>query len=251
MSSCKILGVLALSSLVLSSTTACKPQSGASKTNGLAASRGGNFALIVTGTSDDVDPGREANIQRMEQLLNDPALGFEHSSYRAVTKDELLAAVQSTSQQVTGDGTLFLYFNSHGAKDGTMRTASGRDLQYEDIVNAVTAGRSGPLRRLVAFIDTCYSGMSVAAAGGSTGAGGGNAAALALDDVQSGSSSAMLPEFVVSEASKANDPIAYNLISSLAAATGTGLTLADEADSGAGAGAGSGLIKEALVVQRG
>lgn len=77
-----------------------------------------------------------------------------------VTAEQLVALTTKAAKDVGPDGTLVWYVASHGWTDG-FATAGGGRLRPADIVAALRAGRSTPIRRLILLFDYCGSGGMV------------------------------------------------------------------------------------------
>ena len=155
--------VRASASIVASAflSAACGQATPTSATESLAANAKSahNIAMVITGTTED---GRAENLDRMQTLLSDPRLGFEVRPHYGDNLDDLLAALTQAGADAANDGTLLVYFNSHGGANGDILVGDEKErTTFSAFLDAVAAQRSAPLARLVALVDTCHSEASL------------------------------------------------------------------------------------------
>jgi hypothetical protein len=103
--------------------------------------------------------GVATDVREMSKILSDNSTGFnwEVKSNGNAPKDYILRELTANSAAVGPDGTLGLFVSGHGSNDGKFMTANGM-MSYTEVANAIALGRSEPLKRLMSFNDSCFSG---------------------------------------------------------------------------------------------
>lgn len=104
-------------------------------------------------------PGVATDVREMTRLLGDTnnGLGWTVRTNGNATKAQILAELRNISASVGENGTIGLYVSGHGADDGKYMTASGM-LGFGEVATAIQDGRATPLKRLLTFNDSCFSG---------------------------------------------------------------------------------------------
>lgn len=104
-------------------------------------------------------PGVSTDVREMSKVLGDASNGFNWTvvSNANAPKDYILRELTASAAAVGGNGTLGFFVSGHGTRDGQFVTANG-NLSYTEVANAIAAGRAEPLKRLMAFNDSCFSG---------------------------------------------------------------------------------------------
>lgn len=116
--------------------------------------------------------GVATDVQEMSRVLSDASYGFTFTTESNVdsSKQQIIDAIKSKSAKVGDRGTLALYFSGHGTSDGRFVTTQGY-LGFDEVTSAIRAGRGGrPVKRVLVFNDSCYSGNWIDGANGMTGA---------------------------------------------------------------------------------
>ena len=103
--------------------------------------------------------GVATDVREMANVLNDKSNGFNWNvvSNGNAPKDYILRELTANSAAVGENGSLGLFVSGHGSSDGRFMTAEGM-MSYSEVANAIAAGRAQPLKRLMSFNDSCYSG---------------------------------------------------------------------------------------------
>ncbi len=114
--------------------------------------------FLVIGAPNGLS-GVATDIREMTKVLNDTSNGFNWNviSNGNAPKDYILRELTANAAAVGEFGTLGLYVSGHGSNDGKFMTANGM-MSYSEVARAIAAGRAQPLKRLMAFNDSCYSG---------------------------------------------------------------------------------------------
>jgi len=103
--------------------------------------------------------GVPTDIREMSAVLGDASNGYNWSviTNGNAPKKYILDQLTAQAAVVGENGTLGLYVSGHGSRDGKFMTADGM-LGYGEVAQAISRGRAQPLRRLMSFNDSCYSG---------------------------------------------------------------------------------------------
>jgi hypothetical protein len=103
--------------------------------------------------------GVPTDVREMTAVLEDSSNGYNWSvvTNGNASKSYILDQLTSQSAAVGEDGTLGFYVSGHGSRDGKFMTADGM-LGYGEVARAIAAGRAEPLKRLMSFNDSCFSG---------------------------------------------------------------------------------------------
>jgi hypothetical protein len=103
--------------------------------------------------------GVPTDIREMSTVLSDASNGYNWNviSNANASKKYILEQLTAQSAAVGENGTLGFYVSGHGSNDGKFMTADGM-LGYSEVARAIAAGRAQPLRRLMSFNDSCFSG---------------------------------------------------------------------------------------------
>ena len=133
-------------------------------------SNANNVALIF-GASNGL-AGVATDVSEMDRVLSDSNYGF---SFRTTSNPEsskamILQTIREKAGEVGSKGTMALYFSGHGTQDGRFVTSSGY-LGFDEVTAAIKAGRSTPLKRVIIFNDSCFSGNWVDETATSSGSG--------------------------------------------------------------------------------
>lgn len=103
--------------------------------------------------------GVATDVREMANVLSDESNGYnwQVQSNGNATKAEILQKLQTYSAQVGENGSLGFYVSGHGDSSGRFMTANGM-LSYREVAAAIASGRATPLKRLLTFNDSCFSG---------------------------------------------------------------------------------------------
>lgn len=103
--------------------------------------------------------GVPTDVREMAAVLNDTTNGYNWNviSDSNASKKYILEQLTAQSAAVGENGTLGFYVSGHGSRDGKFMTADGM-LGYSEVAQAIAIGRAQPLRRLMSFNDSCFSG---------------------------------------------------------------------------------------------
>lgn len=118
-----------------------------------------NFAALFTMTDES---GRTRNLDLMESVFKDGALGFTCERHHNVSSEYIYDRLAQLSSSLEDDATLLLYFNSHGGGswDRFIMTAKGGNFKFKKAIEAL--GRSGKkIKRLIFLVDTCHAEGSI------------------------------------------------------------------------------------------
>lgn len=103
--------------------------------------------------------GVATDVREMSAVLGDKTNGFnwDVKSNANAPKDFILRELTANAAAVGENGTLGFFVSGHGSNDGRFMTANGM-LSYGEVAAAIAAGRAEPLKRLMSFNDSCFSG---------------------------------------------------------------------------------------------
>lgn len=103
--------------------------------------------------------GVPTDVREMTNLLGDAdnGLGWTVRTNGNASKTQILSELQNIAASVGENGTIGLYVSGHGSSDGKYMTANGM-LGFGEIATALQQGRATPIKRLLTFNDSCYSG---------------------------------------------------------------------------------------------
>ena len=103
--------------------------------------------------------GVPTDVREMSTVLQDKSNGYNWNviSNSNAPKKYILEQLTAQAAAVGENGTLGLYVSGHGSRDGKFMTADGM-LGYGEVANAIASARAQPLRRLMSFNDSCFSG---------------------------------------------------------------------------------------------
>lgn len=159
----------------------CEKQESVSDEKGFIANNdsGNNYLLAFLGDSNGI-PGTLQDIPKMSRVFTAAngfnftmpgpySGGWQHPSNEIITAEVGKAAKAMLEKDLIAwknmqrGGTLFIYFTSHGAPDGSTSTGGGNSsIQFAEVANAIRSARGEyPVERLVVFFDTCFSGQNV------------------------------------------------------------------------------------------
>lgn len=129
-----------------------------------------NNVALIFGAQNGLK-GVATDVREMSRVLSDSSYGFSFKTESNVdaSKKTILDSIKSKAATVGDRGTLALYFSGHGTKDGRFVTTQGY-LGFNEVTNAIKAGRNGrPVKRVIVFNDSCYSGNWIDSSEGMTG----------------------------------------------------------------------------------
>jgi hypothetical protein len=165
-------------------TVACAPvPKDASSTQNLSYDTGSraNRAVLFIGNAENI-PGVFQDPPNLERALTNPQYNFNFKVTRAdrpMTVDEIKAgAAQAAKDMIDGNdkdakGTYFFYFSGHGAETGEL-LAADRTFYFKEVADAIKKARGNrAFKRLVIFVDACFSGNLVDGTGAVSNADGG------------------------------------------------------------------------------
>jgi hypothetical protein len=117
-----------------------------------------NIAGLFTMTDEG---GRVRNLDLMENVFKDGTLGFKPERHHNVSSSFIYNSITDMANRVGENGTLLLYFNSHGGGSGSkfMMVASGGSFKFSKALQAIAKAKT--VRRLIFFVDTCHAAGSI------------------------------------------------------------------------------------------
>ncbi len=151
-----------------------------SQTKDLTHSPSGNNVALLFASPLDLT-GSPVDVENMEEALKDPAYGYSFKifSNKKAKKSEILKAVKEHAAKAD---TLLWFYSGHGADNGMvavepedsnvqaesdepvedlLNSLNGHLLDFAEVVKAIESVRTTPLKRLLVFVDACYSGNLV------------------------------------------------------------------------------------------
>lgn len=117
-----------------------------------------NIAGLFTMTDE---AGRSRNLDLMENVFKDGALGFKSERYHNVSAPFIYSKLTDMASRVGDNGTLLLYFNSHGGGSGNkfMMVASGGSFRFSKAIESIAKAKT--VKRLIFLVDTCHAAGSI------------------------------------------------------------------------------------------
>ena len=112
-----------------------------------------NIAGLFTMTSEN---GRLENLRLMENVFKDGSLGFSVEKHHNVSSQFIYKAISDMADRTEADGTLLLYFNSHGGGSGNNfgMTSSTGSFRFSKAIESISKVKK--IRRVIMLIDTCH-----------------------------------------------------------------------------------------------
>jgi hypothetical protein len=112
-----------------------------------------NIAGLFTMTNEN---GRLENLRLMENVFKDGSLGFSVEKHHNVSSQFIYKAISDMASRTQEDGTLLLYFNSHGGGSGNNfgMTSSTGSFRFSKAIESIA--KSKKIRRVIMLIDTCH-----------------------------------------------------------------------------------------------
>lgn len=112
-----------------------------------------NYAFLFTMTNEE---GRKESIDMMQSVFKDGNLGFQVEAFHNKSSKEIYEKITNICKKIDNDGTLLLYFNSHGGGEGKYfsMTAAGGDLKFSKVLESIKKGKK--VKRLIVLVDTCH-----------------------------------------------------------------------------------------------
>lgn len=132
----------------------------AQETTGFAVDPGANnVAALFTMTDEG---GRLKNLELMESVFKDGALGFKCERHHNVSSSYIYGKLTELASGLGKDSTLLLYFNSHGGGSGDRfgMTAQGGSFKFSKAIEALKKSNK-KIRRLIFLVDTCHAEGSI------------------------------------------------------------------------------------------
>lgn len=117
-----------------------------------------NIAGLFTMTDEN---GRTRNLDLMESVFKDGTLGFKPERYHNVSSNFIYEKISDMTSRLGDDGTLLLYFNSHGGGSGNrfIMSASGGNFRFSKALEAIAKVKT--VRRVIFLVDTCHAAGSI------------------------------------------------------------------------------------------
>lgn len=117
-----------------------------------------NIAGLFTMTDEN---GRTRNLDLMESVFKDGTLGFKPERYHNVPSNFIYAKIADMASRLDDNGTLLLYFNSHGGGSGNrfIMSASGGNFRFSKALEAIAKVKT--VRRIIFLVDTCHAAGSI------------------------------------------------------------------------------------------
>lgn len=131
----------------------CKPAFCQEKTGFAIDLNAKNIAGLFTMTDEN---GRLKNLELMESVFKDGSLGFSLEKHHNVSSEFIYRSIENMTSRVDENGTLLLYFNSHGGGSGSRfaMMASGGSFKFSKALESIAKVKK--VRRLIFLIDTCH-----------------------------------------------------------------------------------------------
>jgi hypothetical protein len=155
----RLLKVWAPGSLILGALTACGVnQEAPSNLEFRPYDAASHNIFYIVGAPNGL-PGVATDVREMSTLLGDQSLGYGWTvqTNGNATKQDILTSMRQYAAEVGENGSIGFFVSGHGSSSGKFMTADGM-LGFDEVAAAVSAGRASPLRRLLTFNDSCYSG---------------------------------------------------------------------------------------------
>ena len=122
-----------------------------------------NVALLLGSDGGNLD-GVPVDIRGLKELFGDTSNGFNFS----IQSEERNASVRMASQmlkqaaaQVGERGTLLIYYSGHGAQGSGCMAFTDDCITFKTFAQAIQEVRTTPIKRLLFFSDSCFSGQLV------------------------------------------------------------------------------------------
>lgn len=112
-----------------------------------------NIAGLFTMTNEN---GRLKNLELMESVFKDGTLGFKLEKHHNVPSEFIYKTIEDMTSRIDDNGTLLLYFNSHGGGSGNRfaMMATGGSFRFSKALESIAKVKR--VRRLIFLIDTCH-----------------------------------------------------------------------------------------------
>ena len=125
-----------------------------------------NIAVLFTMTDES---GRTRNLDLIESVFEDGALGFKSQRYHNVSSPFIYNKLTEIAKNLDDNATLLCYFNSHGGGSGSrfIMSAKGGNFKFSKALDAIKKGKK--VKRLIFLVDTCHAEGSIQDATGQDG----------------------------------------------------------------------------------
>jgi len=112
-----------------------------------------NVAALFTMTNEG---GRKENLDMMRSIFKDGSLGFKCEDYHNQPSKKIYDKIKELASKIDDEGTLLLYFNSHGGGSGKNfgMTAEGGNLKFSKVLKTISESKK--VKRLIVLVDTCH-----------------------------------------------------------------------------------------------
>lgn len=145
--------------LIVLGLVACGHHESASTTKGLANDGAGKNAAVIIGSPHNL-PGVPTDVREFSKLLKKTDYDFRFTdvvSNASATSDEIF---DMTSEAAKDADSFIWFFSGHG-NTGVL-LADDRTFTFHEVADVIREARDNkPLKRLIVFIDSCYSGSFV------------------------------------------------------------------------------------------
>ena len=122
-----------------------------------------NVAVLLGSDGGNLD-GVPVDIRGLRTMFSDASAGFNFT----IESEERNASVRSATQMIeraaaqVGDrGTLLIYYSGHGAAGSGCMAFTDNCVTFSAFASAIKRVRSTPIKRLLFFADSCFSGQLV------------------------------------------------------------------------------------------
>lgn len=117
-----------------------------------------NIAGLFTMTDE---AGRTRNLDLMDSVFKDGTLGFKPEKHHNVSSSFIYNSLTDMASRISDNGTLLLYFNSHGGGSGSrfIMVASGGNFKFSKALQAIS--KSKMVKRIIFLVDTCHAAGSI------------------------------------------------------------------------------------------
>lgn len=117
-----------------------------------------NIAGLFTMTNES---GRTRNLDLMQSVFKDGTLGFKPETHHNVSSPFIYNSLTDMASRVSDNGTLLLYFNSHGGGSGNkfIMVASGGNFRFSKALQAIAKAKT--VKRIIFLVDTCHAAGSI------------------------------------------------------------------------------------------
>lgn len=153
------IGLIWIIGAALTTLSSCGKYRGADNDpKDLAYSRNAKNVALLFSAPNDLD-GPPTDVKALQPIMQ--GLHFKVVTISNATRSDIINETAKASKDVGEKGTLFWYFSGHGAQNGELVSQGGTGVDFKDVTKAIMQARSEPIKRLLVFVDACFSGQLV------------------------------------------------------------------------------------------